>query len=135
MPGRGRWAAPSQRYGGSAAVILGRMRRALRALSTILIIAGVLLIADAGITLAWQEPVSAIYARLTQNQLGAALRASGKTPPTGLQLRALARLRTEQRRIAFLARAQRRRAKPGDALGRIRIRKIGISVVVGAGSG
>ena len=76
------------------------MRRALRALSTILIIAGVLLIADAGITLAWQEPVSAIYARLTQNQLGDDLRTLEKTPPTGLQLRALARLRTEQRRIA-----------------------------------
>ena len=97
------------------------MRRALRALSTILIIAGVLLIADAGITLAWQEPISAIYARLTQNQLGDDLRALERAQPTQLELRALARLRTEQRRIAFLARALRRRAKPGDAIGRIRI--------------
>ena len=46
------------------------MRRALRAVSTVLIVAGVLLIADAGITLAWQEPISAIYARLTQDRLG-----------------------------------------------------------------
>jgi sortase A len=110
------------------------MRRALRALSTILIVAGVLLIADAGITLAWQEPISAIYARLTQNQLGNDLRALERAQPTQLQLRALARLRTEQRRIAFLARAQRRHAKPGDAIGRIRIRKIGISFVVVQGT-
>ena len=68
------------------------MRRALRALSTILIIAGVLLIADAGITLAWQEPISAIYARLTQNRLDDDLRALDRAQPTALQLRALARL-------------------------------------------
>jgi sortase A len=110
------------------------MRRALRAISTVLIIAGVLLIADAGITLAWQEPVSAIYARLTQNRLGDDLRALEKEPLTQLQQRALARLRTERRRIAFLARALRRRAKPGDALGRIRIKKIGISFVVVQGT-
>jgi sortase A len=106
------------------------MRRVLRALSTILIVAGVLLIADAGLTLAWQEPISAIYARLTQNQLGDDLRHLERVPPTELQRRALARLRTEQRRIAFLARVQRRQSKPGDAIGRIRIRKIGISFVV-----
>ena len=110
------------------------MRRALRALSTILIIAGVLLIVDAGITLAWQEPISAIYARLTQNRLNDDLRALDRAPPTALQLRALARLRTEQRRIAFLARALRRRAQPGDAIGRIRIKKIGISFVVVQGT-
>jgi sortase A len=110
------------------------MRRALRALSTILIVAGVLLIADAGLTLAWQEPISAIYARLTQNQLGDDLRHLERVPPTELQRRALARLRTEQRRIAFLARVQRRQSKPGDAIGRIRIRKIGISFVVVQGT-
>ena len=110
------------------------MRRALRAVSTILIVAGVLLIAEAGLTLAWQEPISAIYARLTQNQLGNDLRALERAQPTQLQLRALARLRTEQRRIAFLARVQRRQSKPGDAIGRIRIRKIGISFVVVQGT-
>ena len=37
------------------------MRRALRTVSSVLIVAGVLLIADAGVTLAWQEPVSAPF--------------------------------------------------------------------------
>ena len=46
------------------------MRPVLRAFSTVLIAAGVLLLADAGLTLAWQEPVSALYARMTQNALG-----------------------------------------------------------------
>ena len=110
------------------------MRRALRALSTILIVAGVLLIADAGITLAWQEPISAIYARITQNRLGHDLRTLERAQPTDLERRALARLGTEQRRIAFLARALRRKAQPGDALGRLRIGKIGSSFVVVQGT-
>ena len=110
------------------------MRRALRALSTILIVAGVLLIADAGITLAWQEPISAIYARITQNRLGHDLRTLERAQPTDLERRALARLGTEQRRIAFLARALRRKAQPGDALGRLRIGKIGSSFDVVQGT-
>jgi sortase A len=110
------------------------MRRALRALSTVLIVAGVLLIADAGITLAWQEPVSAVYARIMQNRLGDDLRGLERARPTELQLRALAQLRTEERRIAFLARALRRNVKPGDALGRLRIGRIGSSFVVVQGT-
>jgi len=110
------------------------MRRALRTLSTILIVAGCLLIADAGITLAWQEPLSAIYARVTQDRLGNDLRALERAAPTDLQLRALARLRSEQRRVAFLARTLRRNVKTGAAIGRIRIRRIGASLVIVQGT-
>ncbi len=110
------------------------MRRGLRAFSTILIVAGCLLIADAGATLAWQEPLSAIYARITQDRLGNDLRSLERVQPTELQLRALARLRTEQRRVTFLARALRRSVKTGAAIGRIRIPRIGISFVVVQGT-
>src|SRR2546421_2772524 len=110
------------------------MRRALRGLYTILIVAGVLLTADAGITLAWQEPISAIYARITQNRLGHDLRTLERAQPTDLERRALAGLGTEQRRIAFLARALRRKAQPGAALGRLRMGKTGSSFVVVQGT-
>ena len=50
------------------------MRRPLRALSTVLIVAGVLMLADAGLTLVWQEPLSAVYAKIVQGQLGDDLR-------------------------------------------------------------
>ena len=110
------------------------MRRALRTLSSILIVAGCLLIADAGITLAWQEPVSALYARLTQDRLGSDLRALERKRLTDLQLRALARLRGEQRRVAFLARALRRSVKTGDPIGRISIPRIASSFVVVQGT-
>ena len=106
------------------------MRRRLRTLSTILIVAGFLFIADAGITLAWQEPLSALYARVTQDRLGDDLHRLERANLTDVQLQALAQLRTQQRRIAFLARALRRKTEPGQAIGRIRIRRIGASFVV-----
>lgn len=111
------------------------MRRTLRTLSTVLILSGVLLIADAGVTLVWQEPVSALAATLTQDRLERDLRGLERADLTELQLRALSQLRTERRRIAFLARALRRQAKEGDALGRIKIARIGASTVVVQGTG
>jgi sortase A len=106
------------------------MRRALRAISTVLIIAGVLLLADAGLTLAWQEPVSALYAKLTQGQLGGDLEDLEKAEPTELEERALRGLKTSERRLAFLARSLKRRTADGDAAGRIRIPEIGAKFVV-----
>jgi sortase A len=108
------------------------VRQALRALSTVLIISGALLIADAGLTLVWQEPISAVYAKLQQRQLAGQL--NDLENLTDLQLRALERLRTENRRIAFLARLLRRRSDPGDAIGRIKIKRIGINFVVVEGT-
>ena len=106
------------------------MRRLLRALSSVLIVSGVLLLVDAGLTLAWQEPVSALYARMTQNALGGDLEDLESTGPTALERRALAGLPTEERRLAFLARSLKRRLDEGDAAGRIRIPEIGAKFVV-----
>ena len=109
-----------------------RLRRGLRALSTVLIVAGALLILDAGLTLVWQEPISALYGKLQQRALAGRLD-EGQTL-TELQARALARLRTERRRMAFLARLLRRESAPGDPIGRIRIRRTGTNFVVVEGT-
>jgi sortase A len=110
------------------------MRRALRAFSTILIVAGLLMLADAGVTLAWQEPVSALLARIEQDKLSGQLQQIEQAPPTHVQQRVLAALETQQRRIAFLAREQRRTAHAGDPIGRIRIPRIGADFVVVQGT-
>jgi sortase A len=106
------------------------MRGALRGLSTVLIMTGLLLIADAGATLAWEEPVTALLGRFKQDDLGNNLRSLERGQPTEVELQALAQLRTEQRRITYLARAERRRVHNGSALGRIKIKRIGASFVV-----
>jgi sortase A len=100
------------------------MRRPLRALSTVLIVAGVLMLADAGLTLVWQEPISAIYAKIIQGRLGDDLRKLETRTPNSLDLAALRKLATERRRMAFLARRLRADADEGDAVGRIKIKKI-----------
>ena len=106
------------------------MRRALRTLSTVLILSGVLLLADAGLTVAWQEPVSALYAKVTQGRLGGDLSKLEDAPLLPLERRALERLPDQSRRTAYLARSLKRRLDEGDAAGRIRIPEIGANFVV-----
>lgn len=111
------------------------MRRALRVLSTVLIVTGALLILDAGVTVAWQEPLSALYARITQNRLGGDLKRLEARPLSPQDRRMLARIgRDEKRRIAALARSERRQAKDGQAIGRIEIPRIGANFVVVEGT-
>ena len=144
-PDPARSAGPSRRCGGERppatasgdlrATYPPAMRRALRALSTVLIVAGALMIADAGVTLAWQEPVSALIAR---DRAGPACPASSTGSSARVrrrvQRRVLAALATEGRRIEFLAREARRTAKTGGPIGRIAIPKIGADFVVVQGT-
>jgi sortase A len=106
------------------------MRSPLRALSTALIVAGVLMLTDATLTVTWQEPVSAVYAWIVQDRLGDDLRKLELSRPSALDLDALSELRSERRRMAFLARSLQREAAPGEAVGRIIMPKLDADVVV-----
>jgi len=110
------------------------MRRRLRPLSTVLIAVGALLLADAVVTLVWQEPLSALYGRVQQGKLEDKLSAIERTPLAAVDQRALSRL-DARRRLAFAARALARRSEGGDPLGRIRIPEIGVSDVFVEGTG
>jgi sortase A len=112
----------------------GRLR-ALRALSTVMIVVGALALLDAGVTLVWQEPFSALYARFEQDHLSGALRRVEAARPTPLQRHQLARLFDERRRIALLARELQRHAAPGSPVGSIHIPRIGVDFVVVNGTG
>jgi len=105
------------------------VRRALRALSTVMIVAGVILLADAGVTLIWQEPVSAVYARIQQDRLGDRLERLEQAPLAPAEQRALETIPDPRRRLAFRARALERRLDAGDPMGRIVMPSIGISEV------
>jgi len=76
----------------------------LRRLSTLLILGGIVLLLEAGVTLLWQEPATAVYARVEQDRLSEEIaRAERSAPP------APADLRPPARRAA-------RRLAPGDAV-------------------
>jgi sortase A len=104
-------------------------------LAAVLIVAGLLLLADAGATLLWQEPVSALYAQLKQESLDGDLRALDRAAPSPAAQHTLARLHEERSRISYLADTLQRLAKAGSAVGRISIPAIGASFVVVKGSG
>ncbi len=133
-PQSGRAAEPI-RVGGPGSLPKPRPRRPLKVLAAILIAAGLLLLADAGVTLVWQEPISALLAHFKQESLGQDLRALDRAAPAAQDRQALARLHEERRRVAFLAAALERHAKAGSAVGRIRIPAIGASFVVVKGTG
>ncbi len=108
----------------------GARSRGLRWLAYGLIAIGALAVIDAGVTLVWQEPISALYAKFRQDRLSGALRAIERAPPTPLQQRTLASLPDESRRVAFLASQMQHHARDGSAVGRIVIPRVGASYVV-----
>jgi sortase A len=57
------------------------MKAVLRFVASVLMVSGVLMIADAGATLLWQEPVSAFTAQRQQNDLEEAFAATPKSEP------------------------------------------------------
>ncbi len=95
---------------------------------------GGLALLDAGVTLVWQEPFSALYAKLAQDHLDGVLRKVEHAAPTPLERATLASLPTERRRISFLARELERRTGDGGAVGRIIIPHIGANFVVVKGT-
>ncbi|HWX74171.1 MAG TPA: class E sortase [Solirubrobacteraceae bacterium] len=105
-------------------------RRGVRALAVALIALGSLAVADAVVTLVWQEPFSALYAKLRQDHLSGVLRHEERAGPTPAERRTLARLRGERARISYLAAELQRHARDGAAVGRIRIPRIGANFVI-----
>ncbi|MGH2902233.1 MAG: sortase [Solirubrobacteraceae bacterium] len=108
--------------------------RVWRALSIALVAVGALALVDAGVTLVWQEPFSALYAKFRQDSLNGTLRAAERAIPNAVERRALASLPDERRRVAFLASELQRHAANGSAVGRIEIPKIDASYVVVKGT-
>lgn len=110
---------------------MSRMRRVLAGL---LITAGVLLLADAGVTLVWQEPLGALREHHTQRRLARDLQRleAAPLPPEGLA--AAARVKGTRRKVAVLARAYDRRTAPGAAIGRLDVPRLHLRAVVVHGS-
>ena len=99
-----------------------------------LIATGVLLVLDAVLTVVWQEPVTAIYAKVHQDQLGGDLDKLNKAPVRPSERGVLGLLHSDQQRIAFLARSLRRHVHDGQAIGRLRIPHIHANYVMVEGT-
>jgi sortase A len=99
-----------------------------RALGTALVIAGALVLLDVAVTLAWQEPLSAIRAARGQERLAAELRRLELTAP------ARAEGAPGSRAIEAAARALARSRRDGQAVAELRIARLGLRTVVVRGT-
>jgi sortase A len=110
------------------------LRRLVRDISSVLIISGLLLVADAGLTLIWQEPVTAVIALIKRSQIDTRFLTFRTAPLTSVERHALVALPSLQQRIAYLARREQHQVATGDAIGHITIPKIGASYDVVQGT-
>jgi sortase A len=108
------------------------VRRLLRDVSSVLIISGLLLLVDAAVTLAWQEPLTALVATIKRGSINQRFVRPGRL--STVDVRALLTLALSKERVAYLARRLDRAARPGDAVGRIVIPRIGVSFEVVQGT-
>src|SRR5580658_379982 len=109
------------------------MRRFIRALSSVLILSGLLLLIDAGVTLLWQEPVTAVIALIKRGEIDKQL-VDRPLTLTPLDDRVLAGITNTSGRIAFYARLYERRALVGEEIGTISFLKLHASYGVVQGT-
>jgi sortase A len=103
----------------------GLTRRLIRDVSSVLIISGLLLVLDAGVTLVWQEPVTAAIGLIKRGEINHRFESYNQAPLNKLDLAALKSMRSISERIGYLARQEERGLTTGDAIGRIDIPRIG----------
>lgn len=95
------------------------IRAALRFVASVLITSGILLIADAGATVTWQEPVSALIASREQGRLDTQL--TKLQPLVEADKLLVAAELDPRRRLAKLAERFSARSRRGQAVGRIEL--------------
>src|ERR1700742_953848 len=101
------------------------MRRFVRDISSVLILAGLLLLVDGGITLLWQEPVTAAIGLIKRDNVSHKYLSYRTAPLTHTQRRAVKETHTSTQPIASLAPSDLARVKACAAIGQIEIPKIG----------
>jgi sortase A len=103
-----------------------------RALGTVLLVAGLLMLADVAVTMAWQEPVSALRGARAQHRLAGELRRLELAAP--VRGAASVARGAAPARLAAAARTFARSRRDGDAVAELRIPRIGLRAVVVRGT-
>jgi sortase A len=101
----------------------------------VLIISGILLLLDAGVTLLWQEPLTALIGAIKRGEIDKRLLSYRTAPLSAIEQQALRSIRARGQRIAYLARRELHQLAAGDAVGRIAIPRIGADYLVVQGTG
>jgi sortase A len=111
------------------------MRRLIRDISSVLILSGLLLVLDAGVTVIWQEPVTAAIGLIMRANVNQRYLSYHAAPLTDNDVRALAGISKLDQRLAYLARLERSQVTAGDAIGQLQIPRLGNTYNVVQGTG
>jgi sortase A len=103
------------------------MRRSLRFLGTFLIAAGVLALGWALLVWQWQDPFTALYTTWRQHQLTSQYEQRARAFNAPIAQTSTA---AERRSIEREARRYRLRSHRGEAIGRIRVSRMGVNMVL-----
>lgn len=109
------------------------MRRLARILGTIALGAGVLAAAWAFTVWRWEDPFTTLYTSQQQKRLGAAYEQSlvaYTSPPRQDGRGRKAAIEREKRLLPREARTYRRQLETGDAVGRLRVPRLGLNAIV-----
>jgi sortase A len=103
------------------------MRRWIRLLGTVLVVAGVLTLVWAAVVWQWQDPFTALYTKWRQHQLASQYEKRVRTYHAPIVSASPA---DERRSIAREARRYRLASKEGEAIGRIRVPRMGVNMIL-----
>ena len=103
------------------------MRRSARLLGSILVVAGVLTLVWAVVVWQWQDPFTALYTKWRQHQLTSQYEKRVKAYEVPVAQPSIA---AERKAIARLARHYRLNSKRGQAIGRIRVPRMGVNMIL-----
>ena len=105
------------------------MKRRARRAGTVMIVAGVLVLAWVVVVWRWQDPFTALYTTWKQHQLADdySHRVATFHPP---KLSTGASLAVMRREVALEAKRYRKSSKRGEAIGRIKIPRLGVNMIL-----
>ncbi len=103
------------------------MRRWLRILGTILVVAGALTLIWSFLVWQWQDPFTALYTKWKQHQLASQYAKSARAFSGSISTASLA---AERKSIAREARQYRIHANRGQAIGRLRVPRMGVNMIL-----
>jgi sortase A len=102
------------------------MRRSLRILGTVLAVAGALILVWAFVVWRWQDPFTALYTMWKQHQLTSQYDKRARAFAGSISGVSLA---AERKSIAHQARTYRLASKRGEAIGRLRVPRMGLNMI------
>jgi len=112
------------------------VRQAIRITGAVLVGSGMLGLGWALVVWQWQDPITALYTTYQQHKLSESFdrKLAAYVPPAVPAVRHVQDVRAEQRLIALEAQRYRRTLKVGQPLGRLRVPRLGLSIIVVTGT-